>query len=476
MKKLLHTPKQAGALLKILLKVFLFILFYLTLGSFLGLVYATLFLESAVTLSILMQVFLFTFTLFLIMHSSITLFWMLYAWQDPENSQDHKSPETYSDPYYSFTALLPVRHEERVVVDTIHAIDKIDYPNSLKEIVVLCRSDDVRTIAKVHDTIEKIGNPKIRIEIFHDDPINKPHALNKGLNVSDHTIISVFDAEDEPHPDIYHIVNTVMKTKDVDVIQSGVQLMNYQSQWFSALNCLEYYFWFKSGLHFFNKFGKASPLGGNTVFFKRRYLETVGGWDEQCLTEDADIGFRLIQSGAKIHILYDEAHVTKEETPNSLSSFIKQRTRWNQGFLQIFFKFNWLHLPKTRQKLVASYILLFPLLQALLFLYIPFAIYFGLTIKLPIALALFSFIPLFLFFLQVIAQIVGLYHFTKSYNLKFSILMICFLIVCLIPYLMVLAFSSVRAVCRFFFGSNVWEKTAHVNAHREPAVQLLYVK
>jgi glycosyltransferase XagB len=327
----------------------------------------------------------------------------------------------------------------------------------------------------VTETIQQLDNPNIKIEIFHDDPINKPHALNKGLLISDNTIISVFDAEDEPHPDIYHIVNTLMDTKHVDVVQSGVQLMNYRSRWFSALNCLEYYFWFKSGLHFFNKFGQASPLGGNTVFFKKQYLDLIGGWDENCLTEDADIGFRLIQAGARMHVVYDENHVTKEETPDTLSAFIKQRTRWNQGFLQIFFKFNWLKLPKMRQKFVASYILLFPLLQALLFLYIPIAVYFAFTVKLPILLALFSFLPLFLFFLQITTLLVGFYHFTKSYNLKLSIWMPFEIVLLLYPYLFILAFSSVRAVYRFFFGLNIWEKTAHVNAHR-PQIQLAYAE
>jgi len=40
---------------------------------------------------------------------------------------------------------------------------------------------------------------------------------------------------------------------------------------------------------------------------------------------------------ARIRIVYDDEFVTREETPNSIDQFIKQRTRWNQGFIQILF-------------------------------------------------------------------------------------------------------------------------------------------
>ncbi len=436
-------------------------------GSLLGMGAADFMIAHAINPQALLYISFFLLSGFLTLHGLFTLVWMLYAWEDPESSEKHKSPKVFTNPYYSFTALVPVRHEERVVRDTLRAINAIDYPTHLKEIIVLCRVDDVHTIQKVREVIEELGNSRIRLEIFNDDPINKPHALNKGLLVSDHRIIGVFDAEDEPHSDIYNIINTILETEDVDVVQSGVQLMNYRSHWFSALNCMEYYFWFKSGLHFFSRIGKATPLGGNTVFFKKHFLEKVGGWDEFCLTEDADIGLRLIKAGAKVRVVYDEKHTTREETPHSTSSFIKQRTRWNQGFLQILSKYDWATLPKKRQKFVISYILLSPLLQALLFLYLPVALFLALTVKLPIVLSLFSFVPFFLFFLQLTTLLIGLYEFTKSYNLKFPIFMPFKMLLTFYPYQLVLALSSVRALYRFIFNVNLWEKTVHTNAHRD---------
>ena len=49
--------------------------------------------------------------------------------------------------------------------------------------------------------------------------------------------------------------------------------------------------------------------------------------------------------------------VTREETPDTLVGLLKQRTRWNQGFLQVLRKGDWRRLPDPRQRLLARYTL-----------------------------------------------------------------------------------------------------------------------
>ena len=424
---------------------------------------------SLLNAQFVITLFVLTASLVLSLQGLFTLIWMLYAWENPEDMKKHKSPKKFVAPQLSFTALLPARHEEKVIGDTIKAIDKINYPEKLKEILVLCREDDTETIIKAEEVIKQLGKKNIRLIVFNSFPINKPHALNYGLQEAKNRVISIFDAEDEPHKEIYNIVNTTMLKDKVDVIQSGVQLMNYRTRWFSALNVVEYYLWFKSGLHFFSNIGRVTPLGGNTVFFKKYWLDFIGGWDKDCLTEDADIGIRLTLAGAKTKVFYDEAHTTQEETPNSAVSFIKQRTRWNQGFLQILLKGDWGKLPMLRQKMVAAYVLLSPMMQALLLLYMPLGVTLALTQKLPIWVTLLSFIPLYLFVLQLLTFTVALYKFTKEYRLRFSLLSPLRILLAFYPYQLMLVFSSFRAFYRILASKNAWEKTLHTNAHREMA-------
>ena len=99
-----------------------------------------------------------------------------------------------------------------------------------------------------------------------------------------------------------------------DVVQAGVQLMNVHTNWWSLRNCLEYYFWFRSRLHFHAE-KRFIPLGGNTVFTRTELLREVGGWDPNCLAEDCEIGVRLSTRGAVVAVAYDPQAVTREETP-----------------------------------------------------------------------------------------------------------------------------------------------------------------
>ena len=55
-------------------------------------------------------------------------------------------------------------------------------------------------------------------------------------------VICVFDAEDSPHPRYLPHCEYGYGTDSADVVQSGVQLVNSRSTWFSALNVLEYFF------------------------------------------------------------------------------------------------------------------------------------------------------------------------------------------------------------------------------------------
>jgi cellulose synthase/poly-beta-1,6-N-acetylglucosamine synthase-like glycosyltransferase len=404
-------------------------------------------------------------TFALLGQSIFNLLTMLFSWNDPHTLHQRKAPKEFVAPKHHFTALVPVRNEPKVIARTLEAIDKIDYPNSLKEIIVICRSDDAETIEHAIAGSHKLSTHSVKILVSHKDIPNKPASLNLGLSYATGDVIVVFDAEDEPHKDIYKVVNTLMVKERVDVVQAGVQLMNYRSSWFAAMNCLEYYFWFKSSLHAFSSQGVV-PLGGNTVFINKSKLTEISGWDEEKLTEDADVGIRLSLAGANIRVVYDEVHATREEVPDGLGAFIKQRSRWNQGFYQIFADGKWASLPTLGQKLFTAYLLLVPLVQLAWIFYVPLTLSLLLLGKIPILMALFSFVPAYLLLLQLTVFVLGLIDFCRDYHLHMPFWYPIKLLLTFFPYQIVLAFSSLRAFGRFIFSQDVWEKTEHHGNHR----------
>lgn len=404
----------------------------------------------------------------LLLQVSYSTYLMLFTWNEAGKRDQYRAPADFGPPEKSFTVLLPARHEEEVIQRTIQCVLDANYPNELMEIAVICRIDDEGTIAKVQEKIAELvprGVTNVRLIVFQDFPINKPHGLNIGLRNTHNEVVTIFDSEDDVHPEVFNVINTVMVREGARVVQSGVQLMNYDSQWFSALNVLEYFFWFKSRLHYHSEIG-IIPLGGNTIFFTRRLLNQIGGWDEQCLTEDADIGIRLSEMGERVRVVYEDAYVTKEETPPSVGQFIKQRTRWNQGFLQVLRKGNWATLPKMSQRLLALYTLSSPIFQTLTALYLPVSLYTMFFVKMAPLMAMILWLPFYMLVGQYVLNLVGLYEFASAHGIRLPKTVWLKLLASFYPFQVLLGISAVRAVAREIKGVNTWEKTKHVNAHR----------
>jgi glycosyltransferase XagB len=211
------------------------------------------------------------------------------------------------------------------------------------------------------------------------------------------------------------------------------------------------------------------PLGGNTIFIRRYLLEEIGGWDQHCLTEDADIGIRLSKRGVPMRVFYDDRYVTREETPPTVDQFIRQRTRWMQGFYQILFKGDWKHLPTFPQRLLALYTLAFPLLQAALTIYIPVSLYLMFFTEINILAAIVASLPLYMVMAHLLINLVGLYEFTAAHRLKISLWVILKMVLTYLPYQWMINFSAFRALWRHLRGINNWEKTQHLGAHRSGA-------
>jgi glycosyltransferase XagB len=411
-------------------------------------------------------------SILLTIQSAYTLFLMLYTWDQPEAQAMARAPAHFLPPQKSFTVMLPARHEEEVIQTTIDRVVRAQYPLHLLEVVVICSADDTGTIARANEKMEVLrrdGITNLQVAIDSDGPINKPHSLNVGLRRTHHEVVTIFDAEDDIHPGIFNVVNTVMLSEQVSVVQCGVQLMNYQSSWYSALNVLEYFFWFKSRLHYHARHGSI-PLGGNTIFFAREALVRLGGWDERNLTEDADIGIRISVLGERVRVVYDDRYVTREETPPTLGHFIRQRTRWSQGFLQTLIKGDWKRLPKPEQRLLAAYTLGFPCVQALLGFYIAVSLFMMFGVHVPDVATLILELPFYLLAAHLIVAMIGLYEFADAHGLKPSWKTPVVMTLGYLPYQGVLAYAALRAGFRQMQGINNWEKTQHVGAHRQSSV------
>jgi cellulose synthase/poly-beta-1,6-N-acetylglucosamine synthase-like glycosyltransferase len=396
--------------------------------------------------------------------AATTLWWMLYAWRSKGTLESTGFSRTPHAPTSTFTLLVPGRHEEEVLGQTLDTLAAQTHPHV--QIIAIVGDDDPGTEAVAREAAARHPD---RIEVVVDDsvPKNKPKALNRALPYATGDVVGVFDAEDEVHPDLLRHIDSRFAETGAVVVQGGVQLMNFRTSWWSLRNVLEYYFWFRSRLHF-HAGAKFIPLGGNTVFVRRDALERNDGWDAECLAEDCELGVRLSSQGAKVVVAYSPEYVTREETPGSLKSLYKQRTRWNQGFLQVLRKGEWRALPTRSQRTFARYLLAMPFLQAATGLLIPLSVCLILFAKVPTVVALLTFIPLAPTLVTLAVEVAGLGEFGRLYGEKVRARDYVRLILGTIPFQVFLALAALRAVFREARGARNWEKTEHTGAHREP--------
>ncbi|GAA2092980.1 hypothetical protein GCM10009841_02260 [Microlunatus panaciterrae] len=399
-------------------------------------------------------------TVILLVVAISTLTWMVDSWRTPESIAMTRFPEP-DEPRLSFSLLVPARDEEQVLPHTISRLLESDHPDF--EVIIIVGDDDPGT-AGVAEQIAATDE-RVRVAVDAHPVKNKPKALNTALPLCRGLIVGVFDAEDEASPALLRHVDACFRSTQAHVVQGGVQLMNFQSSWWSLRNVLEYFFWFSSRLHLHAR-KRFIPLGGNTVFVRTDLLRKAKGWDPDCLAEDCELGVRLSSWGARVAVAYSPELTTREETPPTLKGLFKQRTRWSQGFLQVLRKGEWRRLPTRRQKLMAAYLLVMPFLQAFSGALVPVALVSMFLLKAPDLAVMATFAPLLPTVATVAVEVVGLHEFGRAFDEKVRLRDYVKLVLGTLPYQLILAAAAMRASARELQGVRTWEKTSHVGAHR----------
>ncbi len=405
-------------------------------------------------------------SLFFTALSATTLRWMIYGWATPAKVQNRTTGEPTGHLDYSFSLLICARDEADVLGTTLDGLAAQSHPRV--QIVAVIGSDDIATLAVANAAQQRHPDRIIVVE-DQTSPPSKPASLNTGLAHCTGDIVGVFDAEDDVAPTLLEAVDQGYQLSGADILQGGVQLMNVNSCWFAARNVLEYFFHFGSRLRLHAEQGFI-PLGGNTVFVRRDLLVLNDGWDEACLAEDCELGIRLSVLGASTMAFYDPDLVTREEAPTDIGHFIRQRTRWDQGFLQVLRKGAWRALPHGSKRASARLMLAMPFIQAAGIVVAIAQIIFAVWADIPIALALFAFIPAAITLLSICIELAGLREFSKMFEINVPLKTYIWIVIGFLPYHLMLGYAAGRAMWRERRGDRTWEKTRHEGHHRQPVV------
>ncbi len=234
-------------------------------------------------------------------------------------------------PIYSI--IIPLYKEAESASFIVNSIKKIDYPLEKLDIKIVLEADDFETIS----IFKKMQLPPSFdiIVVPHSLPKTKPKACNYALHFIKGQFVTIYDAEDRPDPlQLKKALITFSKSDGKTAcVQAKLNYFNSNENWLSKMFTLEYSMWFDFFLPALEELNVPIPLGGTSNHFKVDILKSMGGWDPFNVTEDADLGIRFSELGLRVEIINS---TTYEEANISVINWIKQRSRWQKGYMQTY--------------------------------------------------------------------------------------------------------------------------------------------
>ena len=228
-----------------------------------------------------------------------------------------------------YTVLVPLFHEAQMVPQLMDGIEKLNYPRDKLDIMLITEAVDPITTAAV---AKALCPPFRQIIVPKGTPQTKPRALNFALKSSRADFVTIYDAEDRPHPDQLLAALAAFEARpEWAAVQAPLDYFNHDDNWLTRQFALEYSALFHVWVPFLVRLGLPFPLGGTSNHMRREPLDAIGGWDAHNVTEDADLSFRLAAQGHRIGYIHPP---TQEEAVCQLRDWRMQRARWMKGFIQ----------------------------------------------------------------------------------------------------------------------------------------------
>jgi glycosyltransferase involved in cell wall biosynthesis len=219
-----------------------------------------------------------------------------------------------------------------MVIATLDALAALDYPD-YEVIVVDNNTRDEAVWRPVEAHCRKLGE---RFRFFHVSPLAgfKAGALNFALRATDPAakIVAVIDSDYVVRPEWLRDLVPAFADPKLAIVQAPQDYRDPLDNAFKAACYAEYAGFFHIGMVTRNE-RNAIIQHGTMTLVSRAALETVGGWAEWCITEDAELGLRLFEHGYEAN--YIARSYGQGLIPDTFTDFKVQRFRWAYGAVQI---------------------------------------------------------------------------------------------------------------------------------------------
>jgi cellulose synthase/poly-beta-1,6-N-acetylglucosamine synthase-like glycosyltransferase len=405
------------------------------------------------------------------------------------------------------TIIIPAWNEEGIIIETVRATLKTDYP--ALEIVVV---DDGSTDSTLGGLIEAFGlsrtdaiyrphRPTRRVKAIYLSPLSprllvihkerggKSDALNAGINLCRTPYFCTLDADCVLERDaLLRLMRPIIRSRSNTVASGGiVRILNgcevrgghvakvglpaNRLQRFQVVEYLRAFLFGRTGWDVLR--GTMIMSGAFTVFHRETVME-AGGFSVDTVTEDMELIVRLRRWATdhrrKIKMAFTSDSVCWTDSPASFGMLARQRRRWQVGLCQTLWKnAEMLFNPKYGSAGLLSYPFhlyieaLGAVVEFLGYLLIPFALIFRATLPdvyIPF-LVLGLVCATFLSVGSVVLEELTHRRYPSSHDFKTLLL---YALLENFGYRQVVLCFRFQGVLRFLMGSHRWEKVTHAAA------------
>ena len=220
-----------------------------------------------------------------------------------------------------------------MMIDTIRALEKLDYPD-FEVLIIDNNTRDDAVWRPVEAYIASLGRPNFRFFHLPKWPGFKAGALNYGLSQThpDAEIVATIDSDYIVRPDWLKNLAPHFADPNVALVQAPQDYRDSGDDLFKRMCFWEYAGFFHLGMKSRDE-QNAIIQHGTMALIRKAALQQVGGWGEWCITEDAELGLRLFKAGYRA--IYTERSYGKGLMPDSFDAYRKQRYRWAYGAMTI---------------------------------------------------------------------------------------------------------------------------------------------
>lgn len=238
-----------------------------------------------------------------------------------------------------FVFVVPCLNEELVISRTLDALCTL--PGENYAVLVIDDGSEDRTAEVVSeydsDRVWLLERKLPEAQEGKGEALNAAYRYLRDSDVLGHmdpkdVIIGIFDADGRIEPNALFEVGSHFRNPGMGAVQIGVRMYNAKDNLLTRIQDIEFVTFteiFQRGRQRVGSVG----LGGNGQFTRLAALESLGDspWTD-CLTEDLDLGIRLLCKGWTNG--YCSTSFVSQQGVTKFTRLIRQRARWFQGHMQ----------------------------------------------------------------------------------------------------------------------------------------------